>query len=102
MSEDLNEISNKLELLASLLHPILSAPEQVLLDYGERSTGFFIVVTGTAREQSRWVRSYKYTFQDIKSNSLFGYVSFIFNTPSWVRVESKNYQLIGKCEKEQI
>ena len=53
MSEDLNEISNKLELLASLLHPILSAPEQVLLDYGERSTGFFIVVTGTAREQSR-------------------------------------------------
>lgn len=92
-----------MNLISSLLEPILCEPDDIILDYGDISTSIYFIAVGSLQIYHKRLscRDEK-PIRVIYAPSHFGEISLFYNSPTLEKYKSKQYSLLGALNKKGL
>lgn len=92
-----------LALVTSFISPVLTEPEEVIVEYNSEPDSMYFIQSGSCIVQRRSL--FQRTDRAIallKWNDHFGEISMIFDCPTFARVISSKFSLLGRLNKQNF
>ena len=92
-----------LALVTSFITPVLTQPEEVIVEYNSKPDSMYFIQGGSCVVHRRSL--FKRTDRPIallKCNDHFGEISMIFDCPTFARVMSSKFSLLGRLNKHNF